>query len=63
MDVRLIVFYLNDNLVILLCLDKEKTKMPLNTILKNIIFKGNQLFYCAKKLRRLVYPNQSENDL
>jgi hypothetical protein len=41
MNVCLIVFYLNDNLVILLCLDKEKTKMPLNTILKNIIFKGN----------------------
>jgi len=41
MNVRLIVFYLNDNLVILLCIDKEKTKMPLNTISKNIIFKGN----------------------
>jgi hypothetical protein len=63
MDVRLIVFYLNDNLVILLCLDKEKTKMPLNTISKNIILRGIKLFYCAKKLKRLIYPNQSENDL
>jgi len=41
MEVPLIVFYLNDNLIILLWIDKEKTKMPLNTISKNIIFKGN----------------------